>query len=88
MDRRDGERPCLHTSLRMRVCRASTHKKASGSQVPCEGQAKAHVGFHLRNVGNACGSFQWEKRGKSDYIFTTYLKLLKKTHATHVDVQH
>lgn len=45
----------LHTFLRgIMICKVNTHEKPSSSHVPCEGQAEAHVGFHLSNIWNAC----------------------------------
>lgn len=69
----------LRTFLKwMRIWKVNTHKKSSGSHVPCEGQAKAHVGFHFGNIGNACGSFQREKDLKNRINLHHLFKLVKK----------
>lgn len=47
---------------KMRILKRYTHEKSSSSHIPFECQAKAHVGFHLSNIGDVRGSFQ---RGKS-----------------------
>lgn len=56
--RRDGQKTLTSYLRGERIWKVNTHKKSSCSHVPCQRQAKAHVGFHLSNIGNARGSFQ------------------------------
>lgn len=67
--RRDGQKTLTSYLRGMRIWKVNTHKKSSCSQVPCHCQAKAHVGFHLSNIGNARGSFQ---RGKDFLKWLNY----------------
>lgn len=59
---RNGRKKLSNVLNRNEVGKASTHEKPSGPHVPWQGQAKAHVGFHLGHTWHACGSFLKRQR--------------------------